>query len=91
MKKYTFYFLLCMLPLFFLNVNTTHNWGDDFAQYIHQAQYFAKDNNYHQWHFESNPLDREYAPPSYPNGFPLLISPIITLNAFNGLTICTYY
>ena len=82
MKKYTFYFLLCMLPLFFLNVNTTHNWGDDFAQYIHQAQYFAKDNNYHQWHFESNPLDREYAPPSYPNGFPLLISPIISIWGF---------
>ena len=83
MKKNTLYFLLCMLPLFFLNVNSTHDWGDDFAQYIHQAQYFANDNAYHQWHFESNPLDREYAPPSYPNGFPLLISPIIAIWGFS--------
>jgi len=83
MKKNTLYFLLCMLPLFFLNINSTHNWGDDFAQYIHQAQYFAKDNAYHQWHYESNPLDCEYAPPSYPNGFPLLMSPIIAIWGFS--------
>jgi hypothetical protein len=83
MKKNTLYFLLCMLPLFFLNLNSTHNWGDDFAQYIHQAQYFANDSAYQHWHFEANPLDHEYAPPSYPNGFPLLMSPIMAIWGFS--------
>lgn len=30
--------LLFLVPTFLINNNTTHNWGDDFAQYIHQAK-----------------------------------------------------
>ncbi len=29
-------YALC-IPLFFINIRNSHDWGDDFAQYIHQA------------------------------------------------------
>lgn len=71
-----FLMLLC-LPLFFISVQDTQSWGDDFAQYITEAQNIAEGRAYDAGLFLHNPLNSEYAPPSYPPGFPLLLAPVI--------------
>jgi len=78
--------LLCLLlPLLFINVKNTHDWGDDFAQYLIQARNIA----------EGRPQTdngiimhaRPYAIKAYPVGFPLLLYPIYS---FSGLNIQPY-
>ena len=63
--------------LIFLGVNTItlhdgHNWGDDFAQYIHNAQNLIEGRPY------ATPLMLEESVTVAP-GFPLLIMPILKL------------
>lgn len=65
------------MPLFFLNIQETHGWGDDFALYIKEAQNIAtcRPFNEHTWIF--NPYNIAYSPPQYPPGYPLLLAPVI--------------
>jgi len=85
-----------LLPLFFVNIRSTHNWGDDFAQYIKQAINLAegKPQNYNCYIY--NPDYPFYAPPLYPVGYPLLLAPVYllcgnSLAAFNYLqTLCLF-
>jgi len=70
--------LLC-LPLFFINVKSSHDWGDDFAQYIHQAKNIVKgipQTNTGYIFNEQNPL---FGPRCYPIGFPLLLAPVYAI------------
>lgn len=69
--------LLFSLPLFFIGLQDTQSWGDDFAQYIKEGQNISQGLNYSASGFIYNPLNTEYAPPSYPPGFPMLLAPII--------------
>lgn len=43
-RSLTGYFAIALLsfPLFFINVRDSHDWGDDFAGYIHQAENIVK-------------------------------------------------
>jgi hypothetical protein len=66
-------FIFC-LPLFWINCGKTHDWGDDFAQYIIQA----KNITLHLPQ-ETNGLvfDKKYIPyavQAYPAGFPLFLA-----------------
>lgn len=65
--------LICLLPLLYINVRTTHDWGDDFAQYILQAK-----NIFHPPVITQQVTGLEnYTPQFRPGGFPLLLAPFL--------------
>jgi 4-amino-4-deoxy-L-arabinose transferase-like glycosyltransferase len=67
---------LCLLPLFFINIRTSHDWGDDFAQYIHQAQNILSGTSQNETGYIFNESCYT-APKAYPTGFPILLAPVI--------------
>jgi len=80
-QKYLPYLLLLLfsVPLFFINVHDLHSWGDDFAQYIKEAQNIATGKPYYQSNYIFNKYNPVYAPPQYPPGFPLLLAPVVKI------------
>ncbi len=80
-NKYLPYGVLALLsvPLFFLNIHDVHSWGDDFAQYIKEAQNIAHGKPFYQSGYIYNPHNTEYAPAQYPPGFPLLLAPVVKI------------
>ncbi len=68
-----------LLPLFFLNIRDSHDWGDDFAQYILQAKNLAEGKPQTESAYVYNPEYPFYAPPVYPVGYPLLLAPVYAL------------
>lgn len=74
--KYRIWLLLCLLPLLWLGVRDSHDWGDDFAQYLRQT-----DNLLNGRPQTDNGLiyasdDAIFALKAYPVGFPLLLAPV---------------
>ena len=69
--------LLSATPLFFIAINDIHGWGDDYAQYIKEASNIASGRPYFESGYIFNPNNLEYAPPSYPPGFSLLLAPVV--------------
>lgn len=78
MKKLIEYGLLviCLIPLFSINIKSSHDWGDDFAQYLHQAQNLNAgiSQNETGYVFNENCFT---GPQAYPVGYPILLSPIL--------------
>ena len=75
-KKHTlflkFLLLLFLLPLLYINVKSTVDWGDDFAQYILQAKGICA----HSFSSIYNVTGLEqYSPQFRPVGFPLVLAP----------------
>jgi hypothetical protein len=72
------YFILLLLcvPLLFLNVKSSHDWGDDFASYIHQAKNISEGIPQSQTGYVLNQDYPKLGPPAYPIGFPLMLSPV---------------
>ena len=73
--SYLFIIILC-LPLLFINLRSCHDWGDDFAQYIHQAQNIVQgiaQSNTGYIYSSDNPV---LGPPAYLVGFPLILAPV---------------
>jgi hypothetical protein len=84
-----FLLMVLMIPLFFLNMKDCHDWGGDFAQYIHQAINIAKGIPFTETGYifnEQYPL----APPFYPPGFSLLLVPVYAI-AGNSILAFSYY
>ncbi len=81
--------VLLLLPLFFINIKSSHDWGDDFAQYIHQAQNLLTSISQNETGYVFNP-DEFIGPQAYPVGFPLLLSPIIALSGINYTALTLY-
>ncbi len=80
--------LLC-LPVFFVNIRDSHDWGDDFAQYIHQAKNITEGIPQSETGYVYNE-DMFLGPKAYPVGFPLLLAPVYgiygnSIKAFNYL------
>ncbi len=71
---------ICMLvllsPLLFINIKNSHDWGDDFAQYLHQAQNINEGISQNETNYIFN-QDFFIGPIAYPTGFPLLLAPVI--------------
>ncbi len=65
--------IACLLPLLFLNIKTTHDWGDDFAQYLIEAKNIQQGTPLGQSGFVENP-NYILGPNCYPPGFPLIIA-----------------
>lgn len=90
-RKKFFWFILtaiCCSHLFFVNIKSSHDWGDDFAQYIHQAKNITEGISQSQTGYLYNPQFAVLGPPAYPVGFPLLLAPVYAaagnnIKAFN--------
>ncbi len=67
--------LFVFAPVLFINVSSSHDWGDDFAQYILQAKCIVEGNPQTTYAI----VDKEYypvlGPPTRPVGLPLLLAP----------------
>lgn len=81
---------LLLTPLFFINLNDTHDWGGDFAQYIQQAINIVEGKAQYDTHYIFNPDYAILAPPAYPVGFPILLSPVYALFGNSILAFTTY-
>jgi len=81
--------ILLFLPLLFLNNRYSHDWGDDFAQYIHQAKNIVEGLPQSETGFVYS-QENYIGPTAYPSGFPLLLSPVYALFG-NRMIAFTFY
>ncbi|NTW34442.1 MAG: hypothetical protein HGB12_17785, partial [Bacteroidetes bacterium] len=72
------YFIITLLsiPLLFINIKNSHDWGDDFASYIHQAKNICEGIPQSSTYYVLNKDNLMLGPPAYPVGFPLMLSPV---------------
>lgn len=87
--------IICLLPLLFLNIKTTHDWGDDFAQYLIEAKNIVHHHPINTSSFVENP-NYILGPNCYPPGLPLIIaltsSDIVFLNVLMSFfLVCVGY
>ncbi|MGZ3929991.1 MAG: hypothetical protein ACXVP0_01235 [Bacteroidia bacterium] len=65
--------IACLLPLMFFNIKHSHDWGDDFAQYLLEARNILEHKPIGQTGFVENP-NFVLGPNCYPPGFPLILA-----------------
>lgn len=82
--------VILLLPLLFMGTHTSHDWGDDFAQYIHQAKNIVNGIPQSETGYIYNTLSAVIGPHAYPMGFPLLLAPIYSITGNNMLAFTTY-
>ena len=87
--------LICLtllsVPLFFLNIHNGHSpGGDDYAQYIKEAQNIANGKHFYLTNYVFNPYNNCYSPPQYPPGFPLLLAPVVKIWGLNIRAMCYF-
>jgi 4-amino-4-deoxy-L-arabinose transferase-like glycosyltransferase len=80
---------ILFLPLLFLGTRTSHDWGDDFAQYIHQAGNIVHGIPQSETGFIYS-QENYIGPQAYPIGFPLLLAPVYAI-AGNNITAFTSF
>jgi len=80
---------ILFLPLIFLGTRTSHDWGDDFAQYIHQAGNIVHGIPQSETGFIYSQLNY-IGPQAYPVGFPLLLAPVYAIAGNNILAFTTF-
>jgi len=66
--------ILLLLPLLYINVKTTHDWGDDFAQYFIQARNILENRPQTDNGLVYDRQTGAYALQAYPVGFPLILA-----------------
>jgi len=71
--------IVLLLPLFFINIRESHDWGGDFAQYLSQAENIAKGKTHHQSNYIYLKENSMLGPPAYPVGYPILLSPVVAI------------
>lgn len=74
--KELFFVGLFLLPLFFINVRDSHDWGGDFALYIKQGVNIIEGKTQADNGYVFNEDFPSLAPPTYSVGFPLLLAPV---------------
>ena len=70
---------IMLIPLFFINVRSSHDWGGDFAMYILQTKNITEAVPQSELPYIYNPDNAVLCPPAYPIGFPLLLSPVYAI------------
>jgi hypothetical protein len=78
-SRYLLWVILFCLPMFFINVKDSHDWGDDFAQYLIQAENIVKGKPQAKSAYVYDERFPLISPPAYPAGFPLLLSSVYAL------------
>jgi len=82
--------LILLFPLCFSGIRQNHDWGDDFAQYIHQAQCITEGQSTLETGYLYNKSYAMLGPKAYPAGFPLLLSPVYAVFG-NNITVFNIY
>ena len=78
-----------------LTLSSGHDWGDDFAQYIHHAKNIAQGVPYAHTGYIWNPRFPMLGPPTYPPVFPLMLAPVVAsagldLVAMKGVVLLSF-
>ena len=81
---------LLVLPVFFINVTDSHDWGGDFAQYISQAKNIVEGKPHYETGYIFNDNAPVLGPPAYPAGFPLLLAPVYLLSGNSIMAFSIY-
>lgn len=71
--------VLLLSPLLFINIRSSHDWGDDFAGYITEAKNIAEGRPFYESKMLPQDYMPSYAPQYYSYGFPLMLAPVIKL------------
>ncbi len=87
--------LVLFLPLLFIDNRSSHDWGDDFAQYIHQSKNIVQGIPQSETGFIYS-QENYIGPTAYPVGFPLLLAPVYavfgnSMLAFTSLISVFYF
>lgn len=82
--------LILLFPLCFSGIRNNHDWGDDFAQYIHQAKKITEGKSALSTGYIFNPKYSMLGPKAYPAGFPLLLVPVYAIFG-NDITVFNIY
>jgi Dolichyl-phosphate-mannose-protein mannosyltransferase len=72
-------FFLAALYVLFNNVSKYQGWGGDYAGYIDQARSIVEGKDTRNPNYIYNPEVPSLAPPSYPMGFSVLLSPMYSV------------
>lgn len=72
----SFLVIVIFIPVIFINIKSSHNWGGDFAQYISQAKCICEGINQSETGYIFNDQNPMLGPPTYPIGFPLILTPV---------------
>lgn len=81
--------LFLFLPVLFIGTHSSHDWGDDFAQYIHQAGNITQGIPQSETGFVYS-QENYIGPQAYPVGFPLLLAPVYALAGNNMFAFTTF-
>ncbi len=84
------FLIILLAPLFLLNINDNHSWGDDFAQYLKQSLNILEGKNFADSNYMYNPDAKGYAPPYYPAAYSIVLIPVIKYFGLN-YTYLSYY
>jgi len=68
--------IVFLIPLVFINVRDSHDWGGDFAQYLAQAKNISSGISPCETKYVYNEEYPIVGPETYPPGFSLLIAPV---------------
>jgi uncharacterized membrane protein len=82
LRIFRFILLVLTVPLLFINIKSTHDWGDDFAQYLIQARNIVEHRPQTDNGLLLDEQNANFAVKAYPIGFPLLIAPVYALKGF---------
>lgn len=83
------FLVVLLIPLLFTNIKSSHDWGDDFAQYLHQAKNICEGISQNETGYIFN-ADAFLGPQAYPVGFPLLLAPVIKVCGIDYAAITIY-
>jgi hypothetical protein len=89
--KYRIGIAILLFPLFFINIKDTHDWGDDFAQYLIQTRNIVEGKPQTDNGLLHDEKDPEYAIQAYPVGLPLMLAPIYFFSGLKILPYCIFY
>ena len=72
--------MVLLLPMFFIGIRDTHDWGDDFAIYIQGALNITQHKPVSETKYVSfENYNHKYPPAAVPVGYPLILSPVIEM------------
>ncbi len=73
----------CASLIYYFTIFPDHNWGGDFAQYLHQAINITQGQAMDDTGYIYSRYTPSLGPRAYPPGFPLLLAPVYALFGLN--------
>ncbi len=77
--KFRLLLVFLLLPLFWIGISTTHDWGDDYAQYFLQSKNLIENVPQTNTDLVFAEDELPYAIVAYPVGFPIILAPLYSI------------